>query len=129
VELDENFYAAQRLLARQEADSGTTDDEDTDDEEYVPGVASPRASHDTPRVVSSNNLTVIPDESQDCVEEEGNKRRRIEGGETSCSVAGSQGNDLTDIDGLFCPICMDVWTNNGEHHIWCIRIFFALTVC
>ncbi|ESW34775.1 hypothetical protein PHAVU_001G180000 [Phaseolus vulgaris] len=106
-------------------DAGEDEDEDEEDEEYVPGVASPRASHDTPRIVSSNNLIVIPDESQDCVEEEGNKRRRYEGGETSCSFAigssnGSQGNVHTDIDGLFCPICMDVWTNNGEHHICCL---------
>ncbi|XP_027905558.1 E3 ubiquitin-protein ligase RFWD3 isoform X2 [Vigna unguiculata] len=132
ADYDENLIAAPQLIGNP-ADYGITDDEETDDEgeededdeDYVPGVATLRVSHDTPPTVSSDNVIVIPDESQDCVEEERNKRRRFEGGEASCSFAtgssnGSQGNDHTDIDGLFCPICMDVWTNNGEHHICCL---------
>ncbi|CAJ1892073.1 unnamed protein product [Sphenostylis stenocarpa] len=129
---DEDLIASRPLIGIPAlygvTDDEETNDEDEDDEEYVPGVASPRASHDAPRVVSSNNVIVIPDESQDC---EVNKRRRIEGGDASCSLAigssdSSQGNEHTDIDGLFCPICMDVWTNDGEHHIWCNRISHAL---
>ncbi|TKY62117.1 E3 ubiquitin-protein ligase RFWD3 [Spatholobus suberectus] len=137
---DVNEVAAAHLMGGP-ADYGITDDEeeeedededeeeeeeddDDEDEEYVPPVASPRASHDAPRILTTNSVIVIPDESQNFVEEEGNKRRRTEGGEASCSFAidGSQGNEWnrTDIDGLFCPICMDVWTNNGEHHICCL---------
>lgn len=130
ADYEENLIEAPQLIGNP-ADYGITEDEETeededeDDEEYVPGVATPRVSHDT------DNVIIIPEESQDCVGEERNKRRRFDGGEASCSFAtgssnGSQENDHTDIDGLSCPICMDVWTNNGEHHIWCNRISFAL---
>ncbi|KOM29290.1 hypothetical protein LR48_Vigan641s007800 [Vigna angularis] len=129
ADYEENLIVAPQLIGNP-ADYGITDDEETegededeDDEEYVPGVATPRVSHDTPPSVSSDNVIVIPDETQDCVGEERNKRRRFERGGASCSFAtgssnGSQESDHTNIDGLFCPICMDVWTNNGEHHIW-----------
>ncbi|XVF55529.1 hypothetical protein PTKIN_Ptkin06aG0043300 [Pterospermum kingtungense] len=50
------------------------------------------------------------------------------GGEGSiCSSAGEsgenpQGNEWNrgDIDGLFCPICMEAWTTSGDHHICCL---------
>lgn len=132
-DFDENEFAAPPHLIGTAADYGITDEEEEDDEdeeddeEYVPAVASHRVSNNAPRVLSLNSVIVIPDDSQNCVEDEGNKRRRIEGGEASCSFAidGSQGNEWnrTDIDGLFCPICMEAWTNNGEHHIWCNRNF------
>lgn len=102
------------------------EDEDDDEyEEYIPLVHSPRALQDGPST-SNPAVTLIPEEPENSVEEEGNKRRRTEGGE-ACSSLGigsaesSQGNEWNraDIDGLFCPICMDAWTNNGEHHIWC----------
>lgn len=88
------------------------DDEDEDDEEYVPDVPSSRVSR-------SDEVSVIPGDER-------NKRRRIEGGEASSlsipieSVDCSQENECnrTDIDGLICPICMDAWTNEGDHHIW-----------
>ncbi|XP_047151456.1 E3 ubiquitin-protein ligase RFWD3-like [Vigna umbellata] len=131
ADYEENLIAAPQLIGNP-ADYGITDDEETegededeDDEEYVPGVATPRVSHDTPPSVSSDNVIVIPDETQDCVGEERNKRRRFERSGASCSFAtgssnGSQESDHTNIDGLFCPICMDVWTDNGEHHICCL---------
>ncbi|KAK3226602.1 hypothetical protein Dsin_006464 [Dipteronia sinensis] len=40
----------------------------------------------------------------------------IESGDCS---QGSQWN-RSEIDGLFCPICMDAWTDNGDHHISCL---------
>ncbi|KAG5043793.1 hypothetical protein JHK87_007708 [Glycine soja] len=101
-------------------DDDETDDEEEDDEdeEYVPAGAPPRVSHDAPRVSTSNSEVVTLIESQ-------NKRRRTEGGEASCSFANgslSQENEWAspDVDGLLCPICMDAWTNNGEHHICCL---------
>ena len=87
-------------------------DEEDEDEESVPAVEPPRVSHHAPRVCTSNSAVI--------------KRRRTEGGEASCSFAnGSMSQEsewnLTDVDGLACPICMDAWTNNGEHHICCNR--------
>jgi len=81
------------------------DEEDEDDEEYVPDVPSSRVSRS---------------------DDERNKRRRIEGADASSSSIPiesadcSQENECnrTDIDGLICPICMDSWTNEGDHHIW-----------
>jgi len=85
------------------------DDEDEDDEEYVPDVPSSRVSR-------SDEVAVISGDER-------NKRRRIEGGEacsSSIPIESSQENECnrTDIDGLICPICMDAWTNDGDHHVW-----------
>ncbi|KAG2406085.1 uncharacterized protein HKW66_Vig0053400 [Vigna angularis] len=112
ADYEENLIVAPQLIGNP-ADYGITDDEETegededeDDEEYVPGVATPRVSHDTPPSVSSDNVIVIPDETQDCVGEERNKRRRFERGGASCSFAtgssnGSQESDHTNIDVVF----------------------------
>ncbi|KAF9680235.1 hypothetical protein SADUNF_Sadunf06G0100200 [Salix dunnii] len=40
------------------------------------------------------------------------------GGESSQS---SQRN-RNEFDGLFCPICLEAWTSEGNHHIWCLYI-------
>ncbi|XP_054799201.1 uncharacterized protein LOC129303727 [Prosopis cineraria] len=111
-------------------DDDDEEDEDEDDdedeaEEYIPLVQSPRASQGVSSASNQHDTIIqVPD---DCVEEEGNKRRRTEGGETCSSlITGSanstKGNEWNraDIDGLFCPICMDAWTNDGEHHICCL---------
>ncbi|KAK2364186.1 E3 ubiquitin-protein ligase RFWD3 [Trifolium repens] len=105
------------------------DEEDEDDEEYVPDVPpASRVSHEPPRNPISDEVIVIPDdERQNSIEDERNKRRRTEAGEASCSSIPiesadcSQDNDYrTDIDGLICPICMDAWTDNGDHHVCCL---------
>jgi hypothetical protein len=83
------------------------DEEDGEDEEYVPELESPR------------------------VEEGGRKRSRTQGGEACCSYGvgsaeNSQGNEWnrSEIDGLFCPICMEAWTTDGGHYIWCQCLLF-----
>lgn len=66
-------------------------------------------------------------ESRDGAEKGGEKRRRIRGPGTLSlggigSAEGSQGNEWnrSGIDGLFCPICLDAWTNDGGHRICCL---------
>ena len=117
------------------------DDEETDDgEETVEGHAeenadnvieaqSPRASQTGPSRSGQARVSFW-------VEEEEDKRRRTEGGEASSSngvgsLEISQGNEWNrnEIDGLFCPICMEAWTNYGDHHIWYVQlIFFPLSL-
>lgn len=88
----------------------TEEEEEEEEEELITVAESP------PRVSSSVQLRVG----------DGEKRRRDEKGGEACSLSGiesgdcSQGSDWdrSDIEGLFCPICMDAWTNNGSHHIW-----------
>ncbi|KAK4281516.1 hypothetical protein QN277_012997 [Acacia crassicarpa] len=108
----------------EEEDDDEEEDEDEDQaEEYIPLVQSPTALQGVPST-SDQYDTIIQEVPDDCVEEEVNKRRRTEGGET-CSSLGigsldsSQGN-RADIDGLYCPICLEAWTNDGEHHICCL---------
>lgn len=109
-------------------DDEQDDEEDDDDEEYVPDVQSPRVSNEAPRNSTSDEaIVILDDERQSSVENETNKRRRTEAGEASSSslpngsADGSQENEcnLADIDGLICPICMDAWTDKGDHHVWC----------
>ncbi|XP_020212865.1 E3 ubiquitin-protein ligase RFWD3 isoform X2 [Cajanus cajan] len=97
------------------SDEGIVED---DEEPYITDVPSPTASHDAPHTPDpSDEAIVMPDESPNCAAE-GKKRRRTEEGQSS----GSDDNawNRTEIDGLVCPICMDVWTNKGEHHICCL---------
>lgn len=60
-------------------------------------------------------------ESSSAAEQLGGKRRRIGSQETAAvdgeSSQGSQWNPI-EIDGLFCPICLEAWTIDGDHYIW-----------
>ncbi|KAJ7976907.1 E3 ubiquitin-protein ligase RFWD3 [Quillaja saponaria] len=101
------------------------EEEEEEDEEYIPVVGSPRVSQDG--LSTSEQTRSFHEVFENGDEEEGNKRRRIEGGEACSSngigsVQSSQGNEWNrgEIDGLFCPICMDAWTNDGDHHICCL---------
>ena len=51
----------------------------------------------------------------------GEKRKRTVAEEAGSPEGSSQEKDsnLGDVDGLFCPICMEAWTSEGDHHIWC----------
>ncbi|KAF7818657.1 E3 ubiquitin-protein ligase RFWD3 isoform X1 [Senna tora] len=123
---DDSLYIVNAQLIDLEGEYGASGEEEDDDEVYIPLAHSPRASRDGPS--SSNQpVTLIHEEPENRVEEEGNKRRKTEGRE-ACSSLGigsaesNQGNEWnrSEIDGLFCPICMDAWTDNGEHHICCL---------
>lgn len=59
-------------------------------------------------------------------EEVGNKRRRRGGseavlvdgvGSAECSQGSSSQWNRNEMDGLFCSICLEPWTNDGDHHI------------
>ncbi|KAG8647200.1 E3 ubiquitin-protein ligase RFWD3 [Manihot esculenta] len=105
----------------EETENHLESEEEEDDEEYIPVVNSPRVV---------GNVSLNP--GRVSVEEERSKRRRAEhggegGGETCSLIAdenaeSSQGREWnrTQIDGLFCPICMDAWTSEGDHHISCL---------
>ncbi|XP_009377040.2 E3 ubiquitin-protein ligase RFWD3 isoform X3 [Pyrus x bretschneideri] len=62
-------------------------------------------------------------------EEVGNKRRRSGGseavsvdgvGSAECSQGSSSQWNRNEMDGLFCSICLEPWTNDGDHHISCL---------
>lgn len=37
----------------------------------------------------------------------------------SCSSKENEGGwNRSEIDGLFCPICMEAWSNGGDHQVW-----------
>ncbi|XP_022143754.1 E3 ubiquitin-protein ligase RFWD3 isoform X1 [Momordica charantia] len=105
-----------------EDDGEETEEEHAEeDADSVLEVQSPRASQTGPSASASS------DGARNWVEEEEDKRRRTEGGEASSSngvgsVEISQGVEWNrnEIDGLFCPICMEAWTNYGDHHICCL---------
>ncbi|KAJ0028468.1 hypothetical protein Pint_35720 [Pistacia integerrima] len=100
-----------------ETEEETDEEEDEGEEEEEEEVLI--AAVESPPRVSSSNPAVIEDRT---------KRRREDRGGESCSFSGiesgdcSQGSEWnrTEVDGLFCPICMDAWTNSGDHHISCL---------
>ncbi|XP_044472732.1 E3 ubiquitin-protein ligase RFWD3-like [Mangifera indica] len=84
-----------------------TDEEEEEEEEEVLIMAV-----ESPTTVSGSNQAVTEDRTK--------RRREDRGGIESGDC--SQGNEWnrTEVDGLFCPICMDAWTNSGDHHISCL---------
>ncbi|XP_061963342.1 uncharacterized protein LOC133687996 isoform X1 [Populus nigra] len=135
---DEQDYEAMHLL---EIGLELSESEySEEDEDFIPVVeldSSPRfllnsdQATTTTAAAAAENLNFQEEEVD--VEEERNKRRRVEklgsggdicyrnggddaGGESSQN---SQWN-RSEFDGLFCPICMEAWTNEGDHHICCL---------
>ncbi|CAK9177723.1 unnamed protein product [Ilex paraguariensis] len=54
---------------------------------------------------------------------EGSQKRTQRGETSSCKnekVEGGEEWNRTEIDGLFCPICMEAWTNGGDHQVCCL---------
>ncbi|KAI9154609.1 hypothetical protein LWI28_028806 [Acer negundo] len=94
----------------------TTDDDEDDD-----------ADEEDEEVEEEESLPRVSDSGRGSVGE-GEKRRRVERGGESCWISGVESGDCSqgsqwnrsEIDGLFCPICMDAWTDNGDHHISCL---------
>ncbi|CAI0471389.1 unnamed protein product [Linum tenue] len=99
----------------------TPAEEEEEGDEYIPIAPSPRVPVNHVPSRSSRVLSVN-------VEGERTKRRRGEEGRVAAAVAaevcspssqGSQWNRV-EIDGLFCSICMEAWTSEGDHHICCL---------
>ena len=60
------------------------------------------------------------EEDEDEEEEELMNEDMENGVETaSCSSEENEGGwNRSEIDGLFCPICMEAWSNGGDHQVW-----------
>lgn len=129
---DQLYDAARQLVYVSEEDEDDEEDEEEEedeDDDYV-------ADDESLRVTRSGEAAAVGEAAlENEVEEAGKKRRRIESGEVlslsgvgTVPGSGSQGSECKwgEIDGLFCPICMEAWTNDGDHHIWCkfMRFYF-----
>lgn len=58
-------------------------------------------------------------ESDEDAEPEREKRRRIAAADDEASSPqDSDDTNLGEIDGLICSVCMEPWTDAGDHHIW-----------
>ncbi|KAK0583621.1 hypothetical protein LWI29_000351 [Acer saccharum] len=116
----EDETAANAQLLDEEDDSEYDDDETSD---YVEEDDGEEDGGGRELILVAESPPRVSDFVQRSVGD-GEKRRRVERGGESCSLSGecSQGSqwNRSEIDGLFCPICMDVWTNNGDHHISCL---------
>lgn len=102
---NEELNEAAPISLDDEVENEDDEEEEEEDEEYM--------SEDD----SIDELDSEEDEEED-EEEEG------EGEGEACFLGdeGSEGNQwsTSEIDGLFCPICMEPWTNDGDHHICCL---------
>ncbi|KAL5743005.1 hypothetical protein ACOSP7_029737 [Xanthoceras sorbifolium] len=87
----------------------TVSDEEEEDQEEEDDEEDLLLAMESPLRVSDSGSVNIGD---------GERRRVVDERGKSCSLS-DQWN-RSDIDGLFCSICMDAWTNNGDHHISCL---------
>ncbi|KAJ6331264.1 hypothetical protein OIU76_009773 [Salix suchowensis] len=134
---DEQDYEAMQSL---EIGLELSESEYSEDEDFIPVVeldSSPSfllnsdLATTAADAAAAENLNFHEEEVE--VEEERNKRRRVEkigsGGDIYCRVEGddaggessqSSQRNRNEFDGLFCPICLEAWTNEGNHHICCL---------
>ncbi|XP_011018781.1 PREDICTED: E3 ubiquitin-protein ligase RFWD3 [Populus euphratica] len=134
---DERDYEAMQLL---EIGLELSESEySEEDEDFIPVVeldSSPRFllnsdQATTTAAATAENLNFQEEEVD--VDEERNKRRRVDklgsGGDICCRNGGDDADgessqnsqwNRSEFDGLFCPICMEAWTNEGDHHICCL---------
>ncbi|XP_057984270.1 uncharacterized protein LOC131168670 isoform X3 [Malania oleifera] len=103
--------------------------EETQDESF-PDDGSPEVSETRPWLIVPAEAVSRRD-SESAVEEEveSGERREERAAAASTSTSnrgvsreGCAGGECSqgEIDGLFCPICMQAWTSEGEHHICCL---------
>ncbi|CAN1775895.1 E3 ubiquitin-protein ligase RFWD3 [Linum perenne] len=118
--LDEELEEPVVELSGSSSDSEEEESDSEDDEaveEFIPidGSPPPRVSdHNVPSSFSAAPVRSV------YVEDEITKRRRLD--EEVCSSNADEGSqwNRAEIDGLFCSICMEAWTSEGDHHICCL---------
>ncbi|KAF3623162.1 hypothetical protein FXO37_31991 [Capsicum annuum] len=116
-----------------EPDDGEDEDDDEEEEEEVSGRTTLRRvlyGH-RDHVSSINNNSVNLENSENSVVESGDvviatmrngkggEEEAFRGGEKEGGGGGDEGEEWnrSEIDGLFCTICMEAWTNDGDHQI------------
>ncbi|KAI8563273.1 hypothetical protein RHMOL_Rhmol03G0100100 [Rhododendron molle] len=96
-----------------EDEDSASEDEDTSDDVQEAVVSPPPPP---PRVSPSRPATISEDSEV--------SQRTRGGGETTTSSLSqdSSGREWSrsEIDGLFCPICMEAWTSGGDHQVCCL---------
>ncbi|PQP95957.1 E3 ubiquitin-protein ligase RFWD3 isoform X1 [Prunus yedoensis var. nudiflora] len=127
---DENNYDEDEEVEEFEEEEEEDEEEEEEDEEddfidadyatYLAELLPSSFGHHAGGIAGETEARNGPEEGRE-------KRRKIGGPGTSSlggigSAEGSQGNEWNRsvIDGLFCPICLDAWTNDGDHRICCL---------
>ncbi|XP_052174977.1 uncharacterized protein LOC127789921 isoform X2 [Diospyros lotus] len=130
VPFQQQFGNEDEVVVQDHEDEDGDDDDDEDYEEeadyedeeegFVLAVESSRVSYGGPP--ESSQEAVIGHTRENAVEEDEDSTRRREGGEASSSQGGDKGGEWSrgDVDGLFCPICMEAWSNGGDHQVCCL---------
>ncbi|KAG5556834.1 hypothetical protein RHGRI_007178 [Rhododendron griersonianum] len=97
-------------------DSASEDEEDGDTNDDEPEAVVPPPPPPPPRVSPSRPATLSEDSEV--------SPRTRGGGETTTSSLSQDSSGLewsrSEIDGLFCPICMEAWTSGGDHQVCCL---------
>ncbi|OVA06945.1 zinc finger protein [Macleaya cordata] len=102
-----------------------TYDED-DDEDYIPPIRSTTRVSSNPSSSSSISVFDVDDEAE---QEQDHDRRRTEEGESSSQpTKGMESEGIRkkgesngdEADGVFCSICMEPWSSEGDHQVSCL---------
>ncbi|KAM2467592.1 hypothetical protein FF1_009357 [Malus domestica] len=110
----------------EESDEDESEEEEDEEEEGTVDVDSAVYLADQTGAAGSAPETAAARNGDEEVE---NKRRRRGGseavsgdgvGSAECSQGSSSQWNRNEMDGLFCSICLEPWTNDGDHHISCL---------
>ncbi|XP_042476154.1 E3 ubiquitin-protein ligase RFWD3 [Macadamia integrifolia] len=119
------------------------EEEEERDEDYVPPVRMERVSRNRNRNHSSNpvqsvalqgaeevnvSTPLVPPNATEVIDVEDDYRRREQGEASSSSARRVEGEEIdhgeqqnmNDLDGACCPICMEPWSAEGDHKLCCL---------
>lgn len=86
---------------------------EVDDEEEENVVLEPRVSQEA--VANFGSAANVTEE-----EKEDSEKKGVDETSSCNDKVGSQEWSRSEIEGLFCPICMEAWTNGGNHQVCCL---------
>lgn len=124
IEIEDQDEEEFEYEEEEEAEEEEEEDEDDayEEDELIPAVvASPRVSNLVSRSGNSQEAVVFhvdlvdnPTDMNSCQKKMASQENGGDGGDVEEELDGGE------IEGLFCPICMDAWTSGGSHQICCL---------
>lgn len=112
---EEEYEEEEEEEEADEEEEEEDEDDDEEDEDYVYAPGGEAEGSWNRHSTSWAQTTPIVNAGKETKEGKPSSPQNVGGKEV-----GNMGElNRGEVDGLFCPICIEAWTNDGDHQIWC----------